>query len=159
MADSIAELVAENIRTTLNGESITYNGSAHTITAERQRVHLNINGQYPYIEIGGPWAQVEERGNRSFDTTYRFSIELYENTINDEAQASTPISRITGNIHADLITLLMADITRGEQALDTNYYGYGYYMTGDPDNPMFVVYADLYVQTFVNKDNPYQLGA
>ena len=157
MADCIASLIAENLRDSLDGKTITYNGVSHTITCERQRLRLNINDRYPYVEILGPFASVQDRSNRSMDTELRFGLIFYEDTINDDS--GDEIARVLDNVAADIISLVMSDITRGGYALKTDYDGYGYFMSGEPSQPQACVYIDLTVQAYISATNPYQIGA
>ena len=165
MSDCKVALISANLKTVLNGQAITYNGVEHTITAERQRRRLRVAGRYPYIEICGPWVEVQTGSqqnvyNKNHNKLY-YQIELREDTINDDYEEGadvTPITELTDNIAADLIKLIMADRTRGGNATNTNVINYGYYFDADTEALEYVVYLTIEVTAFINATNPYLGG-
>ena len=161
MGDSVIFKITKNLRDSLHRQPITYNGITYETTAECQRLITNIGNRYPYIEVCGPWPQTEWRGNNSVSAKLWYRIEMYENTISDSFSGdieSIPITEMMGNVGADLVMLIMADITRGGNAIITRCEMPGYYFTGDPAAPEFVIYTDVCVETFINQSNPYITG-
>lgn len=148
---SISGKIADNLKSVLNGKSITYNGTSHTITAERQRFVLR-RSVYPYVEIGGPWANVETRDCRCMDASISFSVVLYEHSINDET--GTPISEVMQDVPSELIKLIAADTTRGGNAIKTDIESWGYAIIDGDQGPEFIVWVDVVVQAYILQTNP-----
>jgi hypothetical protein len=156
--DCITAKITKNLVDALNNKVLTYAGQQNTTTAEQQRCIYNPDGRNPFVEVCGPWPDTVARGNLSNELDLHYHIEFHENSINDNPPADE-ITKTAGNIAADLIKLIMADIRRGGSAIMTTWEDPGYYFTGTSDCPEFVVYIDITVKAFVNTNDPYLIGA
>jgi hypothetical protein len=165
MSDCKTALISANLKTVLHNQTINYNGADQTTTAERQRTRLMVAGRYPYIEICGPWVEVQMGSqqnvyNKNYNKLF-YQIEFRDGTINDDYDSETevtPITELTDNIAAELIKLIMADRTRGGNATNTNVINYGYYFDADTEALEYVVYLTIEVTAFINATNPYLGG-
>lgn len=164
MADTITELITQNIVTSLHGETINYDGEDRTITCERERFINTINDRYPYCKLSGPIVEVVGRAHSICNCNCHYMLTLTENTIRDEYDPENDvdeITRITGNVAGDMIKLLVGSVslrTRGGYARNTQWEGYGYYFDFDEDTPLYCVYLQLIVKTVINEIDPYLTG-
>lgn len=158
MADSIVALITQDIITTLHGEEIEYGNDTHTITCEQQRTIKCINNRYPFVELIGPMVEVNGRAHKVITCECNYIIEVYIPANDQDDLTSDPITKITQNIHADIIKLLMDDITRGGYAKHTAFNSFGQYFTSDYGSPEYVVYLECMVKTQLNEFDPYILG-
>ena len=160
MADCIIALITNNLVSALNGKPLVYGGVTHTTVCKQQRRIYDNEGADCYIDLCGPWPEtLEHAGNRTEHVKLNYVAELHISGIND-APPNEPITKQTNNVGSDLVALIIGtDNSRGGYALTTTVEGQpGYYFTGDPDAPEFVVYANISVEVFINADNPYLNG-
>jgi hypothetical protein len=165
---SIVAQITQNLISVFDGATITVADQDLIITAETERVKRVINGRYPYLEIQGPIVNVVSRAHRVVNCDLFYSMELLLD-INDAYEDNhdyLTITETTQNVAADLIRLLMADQQRGfvqgyptkRLAHKTDYEGFGYRFTGNPEHPDFSIYLDFSVNTTINENDPYLIG-
>lgn len=162
MSDCKIALITEDLRAALDGKPLTIAGETVNTKCELQRSIYDSQGERRYIELCGPWPEtLEHAGNRTDHVKLNYIIELHLNDISDRPPAD-PITKATNNVGSDLVKMVMAPsatppgYTRGGNALITNFEGQpGYYFTGNPRSPEFVVYAHISVEAFINADDPY----
>jgi len=110
----------QNIKTVLGAIS-TYGG---TPTVELERVVLEINNRYPYIEISGPYIDVYPQFTNVDVETAEYNI-LYFVNYNDEDQTEDEITYVTRNVAGEIWGALMADVTRGGNVINTSIKNWG----------------------------------
>lgn len=164
-SDSIYDQIAQNIASALNGKTFTVGNTSYTSKCERQRLIYNPGDSDCYIELCGPWGlTLNHAGSRQDHINLGFIAEMHLNGL-DDSPPNDPITEQAKNIGAEMIKNVMLDYTRGKDANNNPLAlitriedAPGYYITGNPDAPEFVVFIHIVVETFVNADNPYQLG-
>jgi hypothetical protein len=160
MADCIIAKITDNLVAALHGKSITYASASHTTTCKQQRMVFDNEGSTDFIELCGPWPEtLDHAGNRTEHIKLYYVAELHISGLND-APPNSPITQQTKNVGADLVALIIGtDNNRGGYALITEVEGQpGYYFTGDPSAPEFVIYVNISVEAFINADDPYLNG-
>jgi hypothetical protein len=157
---SIAELIAENLKDSMDGESVQFGSVTTSINCSRQRMRQKKNfgadGDEIYVEIGGPWIEGTTEDNRSTHCQLHFSVEAYLSAFNDESESSDPAAVVAGDLAARIIALIMADLTRGGYALITEWSNFGYFINL---NEELISYVDVTCEAFISTDNPFTLGA
>jgi len=147
--------ITQNIKNRLK-TLITYGGVP---TVELERLILNINDRYPFVELCGPWADVEVHTKDLAETNLTYQINYY-NAINDESQTeNTEITYITRLVTADIIKHIMNDQSRGGLAQRVTITDYGYTsQVTENDTVEFLVYVIFEVQSLIRTNNPYFVG-
>lgn len=163
MADSVFENITKNIVSTLSGFTLTYNGSSHVLSCDRERFVDVIGARSPLALVIGPEVSVVSRAHLRAHCELKYQIMIFENSIDDEYDendsiAATAITETTGNIASDVVKQLMVDRTRGGSANNTEFDGCGYYIDTEGDVPLFVNYIIFTVKTFIVDTDPYQTG-
>jgi len=155
VADCIAELISANIETALTG--VTYGGVACTV--ERERMFLNIQGRYPYIELGGPYCEEETQTYKVAMTDLYFVAKCYINKNDESTTANTELPWLTRNVCADMIKALWTDPGRNGMAYFTHITDSGYdYDMDDNGDVEFYRYVVIQVRARIDAANPYSLG-
>ena len=109
MPDQISERITDFIKTQFVGQTLL--GKA--ITIERERLTLNINGHYPYLQLCGPLSEKEPRTPYVSDCALHFAIKVYF-SLNDESDtANTELVYQTRNVNADIIKRILIDQSCG----------------------------------------------
>lgn len=160
MAD-VFEEITQNIESSFNGQSITYNGEAKTITCERERFVNIIDNRYPFLKLSGPIIEVLKRERNRVYCSLHYIAEFIDDSINDSYDPNTtviPISEVLGSVEIDLMKIIMADRERGGYAKNTEWEGSGYYFDDDEGISLFVKWLQLRVETNVIAENPYNVG-
>jgi hypothetical protein len=143
--------IADNLVSALNGKQIQIGDEAErrTILAERQRSIYDSQGRDFYIEVCGPWPE-GMGGNTGIEKLngLHFVIEAHITKINDVPPADPATEQIE-DVGPDLAALIMADITRGGNALQTEIDGLPYYViVGGPEAPEIIIRLDVIVKVF-----------
>jgi hypothetical protein len=156
MADTIAQQIAEDIKTALEALS-TYGG---TPTVERERRRLYINGRFPFIELCGPFSEVDTRAHEIAGTDLHFGVRYFINENDESTDADTEITYLVRNVAGDIIKKLMETPTWTNRAQYTFITDYGYDFDWDDSAQDFVfyVYVIFYVHVLIDATDPYQLG-
>lgn len=155
MADTISAQITQNIKTTLVTLS-TYHGTPAAV--ELERLFLDINDRYPYVEVCDQNAEIETQTFQVADTTLRYIIKYYID-VNDESEvADTEITYLTRNVAGDIIKHLMVDASRGALAQNTKALSYGPGFELSEDNIEFFIYVEIEVQSLIDSKDPYLLG-
>jgi len=151
----IVSAITQNLKDRLETLS-TYGG---TPVVELERLVLNINNRYPYMEICGPIAEVEQYTRDVADTKLTYQVNYYH-TINDESEVeNTEVTYLTRNVVADIIRHIMNDQSRGGRAQKTKPVSYGYSMQVSQNNTIeFVVYVIIEITALIDSANPYLIG-
>ena len=158
--DPITSQVARDIVASFNGMPITYNGETKIIYATRQRMTRKIASRVPFVEVAGPWIDVDERDNRCNEMDLKFAIEFIDYEIDDsDEENSQSISEISDLILAQLNVMLMLNYQRNGLALSTKIMEMGHVFSGDTQDTEFTAYMNISVKIFVNADNPDTLAA
>jgi hypothetical protein len=147
---NVGSLIADNLVSVLNGGSIQIGTEVtpRTILSERQRLIFNSQGSAFYVEVCGPWPETMETSGDEKHVGLHFIIEAHLSGINDRPPA-LPITVQAENAGGDLAALIMADITRGGNALLTRIDGLPYYaIIGDFSAPEFIIRLDIIVEVF-----------
>lgn len=146
--------ITNNLKTALAGLS-TYGG---TPIVELERLLLIINDRYPYIQLCGPYSEVETQIHKVAETRLDYIIKYFIN-YNDESETlNTEITYVTRNVCGDIIKQIMIDPTRGEYAIITKYTDYGYIFEIMEDNIEFYRYIFLEITTRIDANDPYLIG-
>lgn len=160
MAD-VFEEITQNLETSFDGQSITYNGVSKTITCERER-HVNIiDNRFPFLKLSGPIIEVLRRERNRVYCSLHYMIEFIDDSINDKYDPDVvvnPIGEVLGTVEVDLMKIAMSNPTRGGYAKKTEWEGSGYYFDDDEGVSLFVKYVELAVETNVIAENPYITG-
>lgn len=155
MANCKISLVTTDLITALNG-NIEIDSVDVVNFAEGQRSIYDSQGRDVYTEVCGPWPETLEINAREKHDALHYVVECHINNLNDK-YPNDPITEQTKNTGADLVKLIIADLTRGGNALITRVEGEPYYyFTGTPDAPDFVIRIDVSIEIFINIDDPYQ---
>jgi hypothetical protein len=162
MADSIYKSITLNLQTALDNKTFVYAGASHVSTCELQRFNRAPSGRYPFIELSGPQVEVVSRHHDSTHCKLYYLIEFREARINDEYIGENDIVKAVTEVEADVVAdlqkLVLADITRGGKAMNTNWDDFGHYFEIIGDVCEFVVFQVVEVETMVNTNNPYAGG-
>jgi hypothetical protein len=153
--------ITDNLLAALHGKALTYGGQSHTTTAEQERFTNIIAGRYPFIVLSGPIVEVLSRAHKVAHCRLYYLVEFKDDTINDDYSTTTtvdPITKVTASVAADLIKLIMSSRTRGGFANNTEWSGHGYYFDLEDNVPVFTVYAQIEVETFINDTDLYLGG-
>ena len=145
--------ITQNIKTTL--ATITTYGGIPTV--ELERLFLNINGRYPFIEVGGPYSEVETQPHNVAQTSLEYIIK-YCLEYNDEDQTEDEITYVTRNVTGDIIKALMVDPTRNGNAVITKISDYGYLFEEVEEGIEFHVYVELDIMARIEATDPSLLG-
>lgn len=157
---SVFSDITNNIRTTLNGATVTY-ATTRPMTWELQRLVDVKDGRYPYGVISGPVIEVTGRGHRTAVCELKYLLAFIDDTIEDDYDPDTtvdPVTKITENVIRDIWALLLADVTRGGRARNTEVDSAGHYFDDDGDTPLFNVYMQITVTTVVRDSDPNYTG-
>lgn len=145
--------ITQNIKTTLAAIT-TYGG---TPTVELERLFLNINDRYPFIEVGGPYSEVDTQTHNVAQTSLEYVIKYCIN-YNDEDQTEDEITYVTRNVHGDIIKALMVDPARAGYAVITKVEDYGYLFEEIEEGIEFHVYVILDITARIEATDPSLLG-
>lgn len=155
MADCVVAKITDNLIAALTGKTIEVNDASVTTFAEGQRITKDTQGHNAYIEVAGPWPEEMETTGLEKHSALHYVVEMTLSGINDTPPAN-PITHQTRNAGADLVALIMADLTRGGNALLTEIIGLPYYyISGTENNPEFIIRVDVSVQVFTFIDTSY----
>jgi hypothetical protein len=148
---NFVSLISDDLVNSLDGKQmqIGIEAEKRIILAERQRLIYDSQGIDFYIEVCGPWPE-EMGGNTGIEKLngLHFVIEAHITKINDAPPADPATVQIE-NVGADLAALIMADITRGGNALQTEIDGLPYYViVGGPEAPEIIIRLDIIVKVF-----------
>ena len=133
----------------------TYGG---TPTVELERLFLSINGRYPYVEILGPYSEVETRMHNVADTKLEYIIKYYL-AYNDEDYANvSAITYVTRNVAGDIIKQVMLDVSRGSYAIKTSVVGHGNAFEAMEERVEFMIYVVLEITARIDAKDPTYLG-
>jgi hypothetical protein len=160
MADCIIAKITDNLIASMTGKSLTYAGATHTTLCKGQRLIYDNEGSDCFIELCGPWPELLEHAGADCEhEKLNYVAELHITGISD-APPNAPITTQMKNIGADVVKLVVGtDNSRGGYALKTRAEGQpGYYFTGDPMAPEFVISINLSVDAFINANDPYLNG-
>ncbi len=152
--DSIVAQISWNIRNVLT-ELVTFEGAVGAV--EFERLYLEINGRYPFVEISGPYAGIEQQTYQIDDTMLEYTIKYFTNK-NDENQivgGELPI--LTKNVASEMQKLLMKDAQRLGLASNTSVVDKGHAFEVISDRGEFYVYLVLNVHALLNSKDPYKL--
>ena len=145
--------ITQDIKTTLAAIT-TYGG---TPTVELERLFLDVNDRYPYIELCGPYSEIDTEPHNVADTTLEYNLKYYVN-YNDEDQTEDEITFKTRNVTGDIIKALMVDTTRGGNATVTNVTDYGHFFEELEHGNEFYVYVTLDIMARIEATDPSLLG-
>lgn len=128
-------------------------------TVELERLYLRIGKRYPFVEIEGPYSEVEIDGQtyQATDTSSEYVIRYYVK-YNDEVQTDAAITYVTRNVHGDIIKALKLDTTRGGNAVVTKVAGHGNAFEEIDNQLEFYIYVVLDVQSRIDAKDPSLLG-
>jgi len=145
--------ITENLKTAL--ESLfTYGG---TPTVELERLYQRIGTRYPFIEVLGPYSEIETKMHNVTDTKNEYTL-MYYTDYNDETQTDDSIAYVTRNVAGDIIKQVMLDITRGGYAIVTKVVGYGNGFESYEDRLDYFVYVVLEITARIDALDPSLLG-
>lgn len=167
MALSIISSITKNIRDTLHGASIDYNGEAHAIYADRVRVNPVDLDRYPIVDISNPIEEVQGRsaGRRNSDIYYIISLRDQIDDTPQEGIDIASIEEVMSNVPADLEKILTWDFVNSK--VDINKFQRGGYAnstfvekTGSyiDENGFYVAFIVIKVNALIMDFNPYQKG-
>ena len=157
MADCIHEQITASLESAL-GSASTYPGNVNP-TVERERGTLNIAGRYPFVELGGPYAENDVQTYKIDMTDLRYVVKYYVNMTDENTVANTELPYLTRNVCADLQKAVMVDPSRGNLAHFTRVTDSGYDFDLDANGDVqFYRYLVVQVRVRVDSDDPYQLG-
>jgi len=145
--------ITQNIKTTL--AAITTYGGIPTV--ELERLFLNINDRYPYIEVGGPYSEVDTHPHNVAQTSLEYVIR-YCVDYNDQDQNDDEITYVIRNVTGDIIKAVMVDPTRGGHAVITKIEDYGHLFEDIGDGIEFHVYVILDIMARIEATDPSLLG-
>lgn len=151
---SIPERITDNIQSTLQGVTEA-NGYDITVAAvEQERIIQQIDGRYPFVEIVGPLADVDNDSTQADEHSLEYTVTYYDEYVdmNPDTQEAAPkqAASVVSNLHR----ALMVDHTRGGLAVMTRLSEYGYANYVDERQmPVFVVYMTIRVQTLIDTFN------
>jgi len=154
MADCIDELITNDLETTLEATSIL---GAVPGAVERERTYLLINNRYPFVEIQGPFVEVDTQTYEVAMSMLGYLILVYVKH-SDEEVSEDEITRYARNVAADVIKGLMVDPTRGNNALITKITERGYGFGEGDDTIDFFVYVGIEITAREDSTDPYSLG-
>jgi len=155
MPDIISSRITQNIKTTLTTLS-SYGGTPKAV--ELERMILVINARYPFIEIMGPYAEVETQTHQVAMTNFEYVIKYYYPKNDESETANTEITYLTRNVAGDIIKHLMVDPSRNQLAQITKITDYGNGFELINDNVEFYIYVLLEVRSRIDANDPYSLG-
>jgi hypothetical protein len=156
MADCIVERITANIATAM----ATVNSYPAAVAAvERERMLLNIQGRYPFIEIGGPYCEAETQTYKVEMTDLYYVIKYYIKKNDESTTANTELPYLTRNVCADMAKVLWVDPSRGALAQFTHITDQGYDFDLDDSGEIeFYRYIVAQVRTRIHAADPYNLG-
>lgn len=119
MADSKRELILKNIKTSL--EVITAaNGYNNTLTAaqvQRWNQHDNPKVTMPTMIINAGPEEFDPNPNPYYTSRFDVTIEIWHR---QDERSTDPTDELLGAALDDLLRAMLADVTRGGNAIDTN---------------------------------------
>jgi len=145
--------ITENLKTALESLS-TYGG---TPTIELERLYQRIGTRYPFIEILGPYSEIETKMHNVTDTKNEYTI-MYYIDYNDETQTDDAITYVTRNVAGDIIKQVMLNVTRGGNAIVTKVVGYGNGFEVYEERLDYFVYVVLEITARIEATDPSLLG-
>lgn len=146
--------ITNNLKNALETLS-TYGG---TPTVELERLYLDINGRYPYIEISGPHSEVEAQIHNVTDTKLEYVIKYYINYNDEDYANDSAITFVTRNVAGDITQKVMADVTRGGYAIKTSVVGYGNAFEAMEERVEYFIYVVLEISARIDAKDPTFLG-
>lgn len=156
MADCIVEQITADIATamaTLN----SYGGAVAAV--ERERMFMNIQNRYPFVEIGGPYCEAETQTYKVDMTDLYYVIKYYVKKADESTVANTELPYLTRNVCADMVKVLWTDPSRGALAQFTHVTDQGYdYDLDDNGEVEFYRYIVVQVRARIDAADPYNLG-
>lgn len=132
-----------------------YDGTA---TVNLERLYLNINDRYPYIEIAGPHCEVEVRSSTGADTSIEYAIKYYIDKNDESMLENTEITYLTRNVTNSIIKKLMEDQHRRGLAENTKVIDYGFAFELIGEDVEFIVYVIIQVQSLISITDPWVLA-
>jgi hypothetical protein len=155
MADCVVALITADLIAALHQKNIEISGVQKENYAEAQRSVYDSQGKEVYTDVAGPWPEkMDSDGREEHDALY-YVVECHISGIND-APPADPITLQTKNTGADIVKLIMADTTRGGNALLTKPDGLPYYcFAGSVDAPEYIIRIDVIVEVFTDIFDPY----
>jgi|WetSurMetagenome_2_1015567.scaffolds.fasta_scaffold149333_2 hypothetical protein len=147
--DNPIGLITSNLIASLHNKNIEIDGINVPNYAEGQRLKYNSQGKSIYTEVAGPWPENLNDDGQEKHVSLHYVIECHINGINDDTGAA--ITERCSNVGADLVALIMADNTRGGNALITRIDGFPYYyMLSNGETSEFVYRIDVQVERFLD---------
>lgn len=146
--------ITENLKTALENLS-SYGG---TPTVELERVHLNIGGRYPFIELLGPYTEKEAQIHNVAKTKVEYVIKYYINYNDEDYANDEAITYVTRNVAGDIIQQVMLDVSRGGYAIKTSLAGYGNAFEAQEERIEYFVYVVLEINARIDAKDPTLLG-
>ncbi len=138
------------MKTALDGVAM-YGG---TTTAELERHYLNINGRYPFIEIAGPYAEVQGETDDSIDTMLQYAIKYYVNVNDESFTANTEITYLTRTVTTAIRKAIMANQQISGLVENIHTEDAGYTLEIIEGQFEFTVYVVAEVQALIDRTNP-----
>lgn len=129
------------------------------LACELERLVLNVNNRFPYIQIAGPLGDVETQTYKVSKNTLLYEVRFFD-AISDKSEvANTEVAYIARNVYADITKALMEDHTRNGLADFTKLLDFGYdYDLVDDRTIEFFVYITVEVLARIDTDDPYLIG-
>jgi len=146
--------ITENLKTALESLS-TYGG---TPTVELEREYLDINGRYPYIELLGPYSEVETEIHNVANTKLEYVIKYYKDYNDEDYENDSAIAYVTRNVAGDIIKQVMLDVDRGGYAIKTSVVGYGNAFEAQEERVEYFIYVVLEINARIDAKDPTYLG-
>lgn len=146
--------ITKNLKTALESLS-TYGG---TPTVEEERLYLTIGDRYPFVELSGPYSEVEPEMHNITDTKLEYVIKYYVNYNDEDYKTKSAITFITRNVPGDIIQRVMVDVSRGSYAIKTSVVGYGNAFETQEERVEFFIYVVLEINARIDAKDPSYLG-
>ncbi len=160
MADSKISLITQNLVSSTAAITTVNGYNTNVLFCEQERVSERMNDRYPMVIVCGPAGSINPQDESTSALIHELEYTLvYFEKINDDNLAEEPATQKTDNVVADLIKGVMADHTRGGNAIITRPTDYYYTIDFTSDGmPVFTIVLTIKVQTLLQWNDPYNIG-